>query len=137
MSSRTTLIIGLVGLVAVIGLTFVLDPYRNYQLATIAAYLCVVAGLTMLTGVNGQLSLGHAALAACGAYCYAFTANGLAEQEVTGPVLLILPILAAVAGAAVLGASPLTTVWILSISLALCYAAGWLMGRRVVTSSPA
>ncbi|WP_403021337.1 branched-chain amino acid ABC transporter permease [Salinibacterium sp. GXW1014] len=103
MSSRTTLIIGLVGLVAVIGLTFVLDPYRNYQLATIAAYLCVVAGLTMLTGVNGQLSLGHAALAACGAYCYAFTANGLAEQEVTGPVLLILPILAAVAGAAVLG----------------------------------
>ncbi|HEY8455817.1 MAG TPA: oligosaccharide flippase family protein [Actinopolymorphaceae bacterium] len=42
-----------------------------------------------------------------------------------------------VAGAAVLGASPLTTVWILSISLALCYAAGWLMGRRVVTSSPA
>ncbi|MCW4386083.1 branched-chain amino acid ABC transporter permease [Salinibacterium sp. SYSU T00001] len=103
MSSRTTVIIGVVGLIAVIGLTFVLEPFRNYQLATIAAYLCAVAGLTMLTGVNGQLSLGHAALMACGAYCYAFTANGLAEQEIEGPVLLIVPIIAAVVGATVLG----------------------------------
>lgn len=103
MSSRTTVIVGLIGLVAVIGLTFVLEPFRNYQLATIAAYMCAVAGLTMLTGVNGQLSLGHAALMACGAYCYAFTANGLSEQGITGPVLLIVPILAAVVGAAVLG----------------------------------
>jgi branched-chain amino acid transport system permease protein len=103
MSSRNSLILGLVGLVIVVVLTFVLEPFRNYQVATIAAYLCAVGGLTMLTGVNGQLSLGHAALMACGAYCYAFAANGLAEQEITGPVLLIVPILAAVVGATVLG----------------------------------
>jgi branched-chain amino acid transport system permease protein len=56
---------------AIVALTYVLPPFRNYQLATIGAYLCVTAGLTVLTGLNGQLSLGHGALMATGAYTVA------------------------------------------------------------------
>jgi branched-chain amino acid transport system permease protein len=59
------------------GLTWVVDPFRDYQLATAAAYLCAVAGLTVLTGLNGQLSLGHGALMALGAYAVALTQNAL------------------------------------------------------------
>ncbi|HEX5205237.1 branched-chain amino acid ABC transporter permease [Paractinoplanes rhizophilus] len=65
------LLIVLVGAAAVVSLTYVLPPFRNYQLATIGAYLCVTAGLTVLTGLNGQLSLGHGALMATGAYTLA------------------------------------------------------------------
>ncbi|AWB88360.1 branched-chain amino acid ABC transporter permease [Salinibacterium hongtaonis] len=101
--SRTTAILAAVGFVLVVALTFVFEPFRNFQLATIAAYLCAVGGLTMLTGVNGQLSLGHAALMACGAYCYAFTANALGEAEIDGVLLLVLPLVAAVVGSAILG----------------------------------
>ena len=32
---------------AIVALTYVLPPFRNYQLATIGAYLCVTAGLTV------------------------------------------------------------------------------------------
>ena len=65
----------LVGAVAIVALTYVLPPFRNYQLATIGAYLCVTAGLTVLTGLNGQLSLGHGALMATGAYTLALWQN--------------------------------------------------------------
>ena len=57
--------------VLAIGGTFLLDPYRNFQLATIAAFFCAAAGLTLLVGLSGQLSLGHAALMAAGGYGYA------------------------------------------------------------------
>jgi len=63
------------GAIIVVVLTYTLPPFRNYQLATIGAYLCVTAGLTVLTGLNGQLSLGHGALMATGAYTLALWQN--------------------------------------------------------------
>ncbi|AGL20899.1 branched-chain amino acid ABC transporter permease [Actinoplanes sp. N902-109] len=65
----------LAGAAVVLVLTLVLPPFRTYQLATVGAYLCVTAGLTVLTGLNGQLSLGHGALMATGAYTLALCAN--------------------------------------------------------------
>ena len=59
------------GAVLVVALTYALPPFRTYQFATVGAYLCVTAGLTVLTGLNGQLSLGHGALMATGAYTVA------------------------------------------------------------------
>nr|WP_239169037.1 branched-chain amino acid ABC transporter permease [Actinoplanes deccanensis] len=64
-----------VGAALVVALTYTLPPFRTYQLATIGAYLCVTAGLTVLTGLNGQLSLGHGALMATGAYTLALWQN--------------------------------------------------------------
>jgi branched-chain amino acid transport system permease protein len=45
-----------------------LSSYRNLQLADGAYYFCVLAGLTVLAGSSGQISLGHGALMAVGAY---------------------------------------------------------------------
>ena len=45
-----------------------LSDYRRLQLATGAYYFCALAGLTVLIGLSGQISLGHGALMAVGAY---------------------------------------------------------------------
>jgi branched-chain amino acid transport system permease protein len=48
-----------------------LDPFDDLRLATGAYYFTALAGLTVLTGLNGQISLGHGALMAVGAYATA------------------------------------------------------------------
>ena len=45
-----------------------LSSFNNLRLATIAYYFTALAGLTVLTGLNGQISLGHGAFFAIGAY---------------------------------------------------------------------
>nr|WP_232662048.1 branched-chain amino acid ABC transporter permease [Pseudonocardia sp. TRM90224] len=60
-----TLLVAFVVVVLVLELT---GPFRNSQFATMAYYGIAAAGLTVLTGVNGQISLGHGALMAVGAY---------------------------------------------------------------------
>jgi branched-chain amino acid transport system permease protein len=45
-----------------------LGDYDRLQLSTGAYYFAALAGLTMLIGVSGQISLGHGALMAVGAY---------------------------------------------------------------------
>jgi branched-chain amino acid transport system permease protein len=87
-----------------LALTYVLDPFRDYQLATAAAYLCAVAGLTMLIGVNGQLSLGHGALMAFGAYPVALVQNAFAERNVSAHWTLAVSVLAGVVTATAVGA---------------------------------
>jgi len=67
--------IAVAGAVVIVALTYALPPFRTYQLATVGAYFCVTAGLTVLTGLNGQLSLGHGALMATGAYTFALMQN--------------------------------------------------------------
>jgi branched-chain amino acid transport system permease protein len=48
--------------------TQALSSYGNYQIANVAIYVIAIAGLTLLTGANGQVSLGHGAFMAVGAY---------------------------------------------------------------------
>jgi branched-chain amino acid transport system permease protein len=91
---------GLLTLLA-LGATFLLDPYRNYQLATSAGVFAAVAGLTLLVGLTGQLSLGHAVLMAAGGYGYALTATWVSGEVADGVVGWLLPLLAGVAGALV------------------------------------
>ncbi len=45
-----------------------LGAFRDYQIAQISYTLAAVAGLTVLTGLSGQISLGHAAFMAIGGY---------------------------------------------------------------------
>jgi branched-chain amino acid transport system permease protein len=90
-----------IGAAVVVGLTYVLPPFRNYQLATIGAYLCVTAGLTVLTGLNGQLSLGHGALMATGAYTLAMMQNRFAVLAAgIAAAVLVTTIVGAVIGLA-------------------------------------
>ncbi|GAA1741359.1 branched-chain amino acid ABC transporter permease [Luedemannella helvata] len=89
---------------ALYALATTLEPFRAYQLATAAAYFCAAAGLTVLTGLSGQLSLGHGAFMAIGAYTVALTQNGLADAGATGAWLLGISLLAAVLVNVVAGA---------------------------------
>src|SRR3954463_5754511 len=79
-------------------ISLALSPFDNLQLATMAYYFVAVAGLTVLTGLNGQISLGHGALMAVGAY----TAAKLIGDSGTGPPLAVV-LLAAVVVTAVVG----------------------------------
>jgi branched-chain amino acid transport system permease protein len=49
-------------------LSLLFAPFDDLRLATAAYYFAALAGLTVLTGLNGQISLGHGALMAIGAY---------------------------------------------------------------------
>jgi branched-chain amino acid transport system permease protein len=63
------LVIG--GAVALALISNAIGDYNDLQLATGAYYFCVLAGLTVLAGQSGQISLGHGALMAVGAYTVA------------------------------------------------------------------
>jgi branched-chain amino acid transport system permease protein len=44
------------------------DDYYNFKLAFVGIYFIAILGLNVLTGYNGQISLGHGAFMAIGAY---------------------------------------------------------------------
>jgi ABC-type branched-subunit amino acid transport system permease subunit len=96
--------ITLVAAVLLLALTYALDPFRDYQLATAAGYLCAVAGLTVLIGLNGQLSLGHGALMAIGGYTVALVQNQFGAHQVSTLWILPLSLAAGVCVAAAVGA---------------------------------
>lgn len=89
--SSTLLRHSLLMLLAFVGIALLLEtvsPFRGSQLATMAYFVPAVAGLTVLTGINGQISLGHGALMACGAY----TTAVLLERYEGIPFLLVVVI---------------------------------------------
>jgi branched-chain amino acid transport system permease protein len=59
--------LGLAVLVLVV-LPFIVSEFRTVQLATVGAYFVAILGLDILTGSSGQISLGHGAFMAVGAY---------------------------------------------------------------------
>jgi branched-chain amino acid transport system permease protein len=52
-------------------LPFIVSNYRTFQLTLVLVYAIALLGLNILTGYNGQISLGHGAFYALGAYCAA------------------------------------------------------------------
>jgi branched-chain amino acid transport system permease protein len=52
-------------------LPLLLSNYRVFQLTLVLVYAIALLGLNLLTGYNGQISLGHGAFYAIGAYCAA------------------------------------------------------------------
>lgn len=73
-----------------------IGAYDDYNLTEVALFAVAAAGLNLLTGVNGQLSLGHGALMAVGAYTASLI---LKHQDL--PVILVL--LAAVISTGLIG----------------------------------
>jgi branched-chain amino acid transport system permease protein len=69
LSPRAWKTIGLVALAAgAVALPFLVSNYRVFQFNMVLVYTIVLLGLNMLTGYNGQISLGHGAFYAIGAY---------------------------------------------------------------------
>ena len=78
------------------------DELRVYQGASIAVYVIAISSIILLTGYSGQVSLGHGALMALGAY-----AAAVLRIEYNLPILLcfVVAVLAAALGGALLGAA--------------------------------
>ncbi|MGP0094353.1 MAG: branched-chain amino acid ABC transporter permease [Xanthobacteraceae bacterium] len=54
--------------IAALGLPFVASGYRLFQFSQVVIYSIALLGLNLLTGYNGQISLGHGAFFAIGGY---------------------------------------------------------------------
>ena len=67
--ARHQRILGLAALLLVLAaLPFFMSSYHTFQLTMVLVYAIVLLGLNILTGFNGQISLGHGAFFAIGAY---------------------------------------------------------------------
>jgi len=93
-------IAGALLLVAALVLPFLVKNYRVFQFNLVLVYAIAILGLNILTGFNGQISLGHGAFYAIGAY-----AAAVLMDRVGMPYWLTLP-----------------------FSGALCFLLGFLMG---------
>jgi branched-chain amino acid transport system permease protein len=87
-----------VGLLAVYVVSVSFGAFRNVQFAIVGYLACAAAGLTVLTGLSGQISLGHGAFMAVGAY-----ATALLFAHAAGMPLFVV-LLIATLGTAVVGA---------------------------------
>ena len=68
-SVRAWKALGLAALLcAAVALPFLVSSYRVFQFNMVLVYAIVLLGLNILTGYNGQISLGHGAFYAIGAY---------------------------------------------------------------------
>jgi branched-chain amino acid transport system permease protein len=65
---RRWIVAGVVLLLVLLVLPFLVKNFRVFQFNLVLVYAIAVLGLNMLTGFNGQISLGHGAFYALGAY---------------------------------------------------------------------
>jgi branched-chain amino acid transport system permease protein len=95
------LVLCAVGAVILLEIT---DPFTNSQLASLTYYAIAAGGLTVLTGLNGQISLGHGALMAVGAYTTAlFLQTERGEEPLPLPLILLISVVTATAVGALVG----------------------------------
>jgi len=87
--TRRTAAAAVVALAA--ALPWALSDYRVFQLTLVLTVAIALLGLNLLTGINGQISLGHGAFSAAGAYCAAILMDRFGL-----PYWLTIPIAAAI-----------------------------------------
>jgi branched-chain amino acid transport system permease protein len=69
MDERLAKLAAVAGFVAAVGLVpLALNTFQAFQFAFVAIYFVAIAGLNVLTGFTGQISLGHGAFMAIGGY---------------------------------------------------------------------
>lgn len=78
-------------LVLAFGLAFVVSGYHLFQLTMVVIYALAILGLNIVTGYNGQISLGHGAFYAVGAYTTA-----ILMSNYNWPYWATLPLAAAI-----------------------------------------
>jgi branched-chain amino acid transport system permease protein len=128
-------------------LSIKLNAFRDYQMAEIAMYVTAVAGLTILTGFSGQISLGHGGFMAVGGYTTAlllmhfnwpFYAGLVAAAAVTAAAGAVVGVAAArLRGPYLAGATLMFGVAITAIADAFPGVFGGDQGLNVVFTTPA
>ena len=66
--SPASVVFAVLVVLAAAALPFLVSNYRVFQLSMVLTYAIALLGLNILTGYNGQISLGHGAFYAIGAY---------------------------------------------------------------------
>lgn len=84
--SRAAGLWGIVFLLLALALPFVLKGYQVFQATMVLSYAIALLGLNILTGYNGQISLGHGAFYAIGAYT-----TGILMEHFDMPYWLTIP----------------------------------------------
>jgi branched-chain amino acid transport system permease protein len=116
-------------LAVILGLLSVaLNAFRDYQMAQVALYVVAIAGLTVLVGLSGQISIGNGAFMAVGAYAAALLLMHLAWP--LAAVLAASAAIAALAGLAVgVAAARLRGPYLAGVTLVLAVALPSLASR--------
>jgi branched-chain amino acid transport system permease protein len=83
--------VAVVAILVAAALPFVVSNYRVFQLTMVLIYAIALLGLNILTGYNGQISLGHGAFYAIGAYVAA-----ILMDHYNVPYWLVIPAAGAV-----------------------------------------
>ena len=92
---RRQLLVPAIAIVFAVALPFALGNYHVFQVTLVLVYAIALLGLNMLTGFNGQISLGHGAFYAIGAYTAA-----ILMDKAGLPYWATIPIAGAVCGLA-------------------------------------
>jgi branched-chain amino acid transport system permease protein len=112
------LVLALGGALVLFAVTSAVGPYDDYQIGQIGIDAVAIAGLTLLTGTNGQISLGQGAFIMVGAY-----GAGMLLVHTKLPIALALllgVVISAAAGALIgLPASRLRGPYLAGMTLAL------------------
>jgi branched-chain amino acid transport system permease protein len=80
-----------IGVIFVVGLPFLASGYQTFQFSEVIIYAIALLGLNLLTGYNGQISLGHGAFFAIGGYTTAILTVKLGVDY--GPAIAISGVL--------------------------------------------
>ncbi|MHB1785115.1 MAG: branched-chain amino acid ABC transporter permease, partial [Acidimicrobiales bacterium] len=115
------LLVALVGGVILYFYSSSVGQFSDFQLAEIGAYAIVLGGLTLLIGLNGQVSLGHGAFMAIGAYTAALIFK---HQKLPLVVVFVIAIAVSAAIGALFGlaAARLRGPYLAGITLSLAIA---------------
>jgi branched-chain amino acid transport system permease protein len=91
--ARRVGLLGIIALVAV-GVPFLVSGYQTVNLTNVLVFTVAILGLNILTGYSGQISLGHGAFLAVGAFVPAV----LLERFTAMPWWLTIPVAGVVGG---------------------------------------
>src|SRR5205085_3564983 len=116
------LLLAAVAAMALYLLTISASAYSNFRFAQIAYFMIAAAGLTLLTGSNGQLSLGHGGLMAIGGYTTGLMLKHAASTPLF-PILVLSVLTTTIVGVMVgISAARLRGPYLAGVTLALALA---------------
>jgi branched-chain amino acid transport system permease protein len=98
MSATSKKIIFVLSAIALLLLPFLIEDFRVFQINLVLIYAIAILGLNILTGYGGQISLGHGAFYAIGAYTSAILISQLGVSTyltipIAGLVCLLMGVL--------------------------------------------
>jgi len=98
MSATSKKIIFVLSAIALVLLPFLIEDFRVFQVNLVLIYAIAILGLNILTGYGGQISLGHGAFYAVGAYTSAILISQLGMSSyltipISGVVCLVMGVL--------------------------------------------